>query len=53
MHSSAGSLRVGMNSGTAFFDGLIAEIGFIDSALPDATFDSIKTYINGRYGLSL
>lgn len=50
-----GQVLVGVNGGvTNFFNGRIAEIGVINSALADATFDSIKNgYINLRYGLAL
>ncbi len=39
--------------GVHSFDGLIAEMGTIDSKLTDQNFLDIKSYINSRYGLSL
>jgi hypothetical protein len=36
-----------------FFDGALLEVIFSDTALSDASFDSIKQYTNARYGLAL
>lgn len=35
------------------YNGRIAEVGIIDTALTDQNFTDIKSYINRRYGLSL
>jgi hypothetical protein len=35
------------------FDGSILEIGVSNTALSDATFDAIRSYVNARYALSL
>ena len=40
-------------SGATFFDGNILEIMTSDEALSDADFDTLKSYVNTRYGLSL
>ena len=37
----------------SFFDGHIAELGISDTALTDAQFTSVKSYVNARYALSL
>ncbi len=52
--SLTATIRVGNNyNATKFLDGRILEIGLIDSTLSDGTFDSIKSYVNSRYALSL
>lgn len=52
--SLAAALRVGANyNASALFDGSMLEIGATSAALSLATFDSIKSSINARYGLSL
>jgi hypothetical protein len=48
------AVKFGANyNNTKFFDGKIRNMGFTDSALSDATFDSIKAALNTAYGLSL
>lgn len=50
----AGPLIMGRNGGgTVFFDGRILEAFTSDAALADADFNSIKSYVNSRYALSL
>lgn len=47
-------LRVGKNQVfSVFYDGRIAEIMLAQTALPDATFDQIKSYVNAWTGQSL
>jgi len=53
MIGSTGGIVLGRNYATAFFDGRILEVGAAPSALSDATFDDIKSYVNSRYGLAL
>lgn len=49
-----GTVRVGWNSvSNLFLLGNVLEFGISDTALTDANFTSIKTYVNTRYGLSL
>lgn len=45
--------QLGSGASAAFFDGRIAEAGFAQTALSDATFDQILTYVNARYALTL
>ncbi len=40
-------------AGGMYFDGRILELGVAATALSDAVFDRIKTYVNARYALSL
>lgn len=51
--AAAGSLAIGRNYAAAFFDGRILEVGLANTALLDADFTNIKSYINNRYGLAL
>jgi hypothetical protein len=53
MTGSTGGLVVGRNYANARIDGRILDVGTAPTALPDATFDDVKSYINARYGLSL
>lgn len=46
-------LVVGKGFGAAQFDGRILEVGIASAALSDGTFDSVKSYVNARYALSL
>lgn len=54
--STIGSLAAALNVGDlagGFVDGRMLDLGLSKSFLSDLTFDSIKSYINTRYGLSL
>ncbi len=53
LSGSAGGLVVGRNYDTKFFDGRILDVGMATSALSDDNFNSVKSYVNSRYGLSL
>lgn len=44
---------MGQAFGASYFDGRVAEFLTAQSALADATFDNIKSYVNSRYALSL
>lgn len=49
-----GPVRVGLSYGAPiYFDGKLLEVMLADSALSDSDFNSIKSYINIRYGLAL
>ena len=47
------SLRIGKGIAATQFDGRILEIMMSDTALSDATFDGIRSYMNTRYALAL
>lgn len=48
------AITVGQDyAASQYFDGRILEIGMAPSALSDANFTSIVSYVNSRYGLSL
>lgn len=52
--STAEALRAGGNySLVQFLDGRIADMALSKVAFSDGTFDDIKSYANGRYGLAL
>lgn len=51
LFATAGTM--GQSFGASYFDGRVAELMTAQSALSDPNFDSIKSYINARYGLSL
>lgn len=51
---TTGTLKIGNNwNGTAFVNLSIADLALINSALLDADFDNVKSYVNSRYALSL
>lgn len=53
MTGSTGGIVLGRNYSSVFFDGRILDAGTAAIAMSDATFDSIKSYVNSRYGLAL
>ncbi len=48
-----GTLVIGKNYNTSYFDGNILDIITADSTLSDGDFDNLVVYVNDRYGLSL
>ena len=51
--SVAGGVKLGTGFGAFRFDGLIREFVSADYALTDNNFDSIRAYVNAKYGLSV
>lgn len=49
----ASALITGRSYGLNYFDGLLAEIAMSSVRLSDADFNNVRSYINGRYNLSL
>lgn len=53
LHASWGTIRVGRNFASDFFDGKMAELAFTNTRLSDATFDGVLASTRTRYALSL
>jgi len=52
--AAGGTVTAGRNYASAtFLEGRILEVVLANAALGDATFDSLKSYMNARYGLVL